>query len=125
MNKSVLIEELNNVGIITTSFEFGQSGYILELKLDPVRATGWEELDTIPVTGLELVKVKTMGEYNRKVLFIPSSNMEFKYYVVKHMKYFGLGREKALSDLKETVMRFGRKQTQFVLIEYLRKVGYR
>lgn len=125
MNKTVLTEELNNVGIITTSFEFSQAGYVLELKLDPERATGWEELELLPINGIELVKVRTMGEYNRKVLFIPSSNMEFKDYVMKHMKNYGLGREKAISDLKETVMRFGRKQTQSILIEYIKRVGYR
>lgn len=125
MNKAVLTEELNNVGIITTCFEFSQAGYVLELKLDPERATGWEELELLPITGVELVKVRTMGEYNRKVLFIPSSNTEFKDYVIKHIKCFGLGRQKALSDLKETIMKFGKKQTQSILIEYLKKVGYR
>lgn len=123
VNKAVLVEELNNVGIIMTSYEFSQAGYILELRLDPDRAMGWEELEHLPVTGLDLVKVRTTGAYNRKVLFIPSSSKEFKDYVIKHMKYFGLGRQKALSDLRETVMKFGKKYTQNIFIEYLKRVG--
>lgn len=123
MNKAVLVEELNNVGIIMTSYEFSQAGYILELRLDPERAMGWEELEHLPVTGLELVKIRPTGAYNRKVLFIPSSSKEFKDYVIKHMKYFGLGRQKALSDLRETVMKFGKKYTQNIFIEYLKRAG--
>ena len=123
VNKAVLVEELNNVGIIMTSYEFSQAGYILELRLDPERAMGWEELEHLPVTGLELVKIRPTGAYNRKVLFIPSSSKEFKDYVIKHMKYFGLGRQKALSDLRETVMKFGKKYTQNIFIEYLKRAG--
>ena len=123
MNKAVLIEELKRVGILVLSFEFSQAGYVLELKLDPERAIGWEELEHLPITGLELVKIRPTGAYHRKVLFIPSSSKEFKDYVIKHMKYFGLGRQKALSDLRETVMKFGKKYTQNIFIEYLKRVG--
>ena len=120
MNKAVLVEELKNIGIVMTSFEFSQAGYVLELKLDPERATGWEALEQLPIIGLELAKVRITGTYNRKVLFIPSNNKEFKYYVTRHMKYFGLGRQKALSDLCETVMKFGKKHTQNIVVEYLK-----
>lgn len=123
MNKAVLIEELGNIGIIMNSFEFSQAGCVLELKLDPTRAIGWEELEQLPIAGIELVKIKSTGEYNRKVLYIPSSSKEFKDYIIKHMKYFGLGRSKALSDLKEAVMKFGKKPTKYMLASYLNSNG--
>lgn len=121
MNKSVLVEELNNIGIIITSFEFSEAGYIIELKLNPEKAVGWEELEHLPVVGLELAKSRPIGEYRRKVLFIPSNNKGFKEYVIKHMKYFGLGKSKALDDLEETVLRFGSKYTKTSVADYLKR----
>ncbi|MBQ8044557.1 MAG: hypothetical protein IJ272_10530 [Clostridia bacterium] len=122
MNKAVLVEELDNVGINMTSFEFSEAGYVLELSLNPDRATGWEVLENLPIVGLELAKSRHTGAYTRKVLFVPGNGKEFKDYVIKHMRYFGLGREKALSDLKETVNKFGTKQIRLDFEEYLKRI---
>ncbi len=123
MNKAVLIEELDRVGVIVTSYEFTASGYVLELKLDWRKATGWEELEHLPIVGIELAKIRYTGAYTRKVLFVPSNSKEFKDYVNKHIKYFGLGKQKALSDLQETVEKFGKKYTKVELSNYIKRVG--
>lgn len=122
MNKAVLVEELDNIGIVVTSFEFSASGYVFDLKLNPDRATGWEELEHLPIMGLELVKCRYTGFYTRKVLFIPSNNKEFKDYVMKHMRYFGLGKKKALMDLEETVGKYGTKYVKLGLSDYIKRV---
>jgi len=119
VNKSVLIEELGNVGISVLSFEFSEIGYVLELKLNPLRATGWEELEQLPIVGLELAKIRVAGAYTRKVLFIPCDSKEFKDYVIKHKRYFALGKQKALSDLEATVKKYGKRHTIICLEGYL------
>jgi len=123
LNKSVLAQELDNAGVIMTSYEFSAAGYVLELRLNPDKATGWEELEHLPIVGLELAKVRNTGAYTRKVLFIPSNSKEFKDYVNKHMKYFGLGRQKALGDLQESINRFGTKYTKIELADYIKRGG--
>lgn len=123
LNKAVLVEELGNAGIIMTSFEFCASGYILDLKLNPDRATGWEALEHLPIVGLELAKTRFTGEYTRKVLFVPSNNKEFKDYVNKHINYFGLGKHKALSDLQEAIDYYGTKHTKIELAGYIKRIG--
>ena len=123
MNKAVLVEELDKKGIDIISYEFSQSGYVLELKLNPERAIGWEVLECLPIVGLELAKTRNTGAYTRKVLFIPGNSKEFKDYVNKHQKYFDLGKQKALSDLHETVEKFGKKYIKIELEDYLRRIS--
>lgn len=123
MNKAVLIEELDCVGFDVTSFEFSAAGYVLDLKLNPDKAPGWEALEHLPIVGLELAKARSTGAYTRKVLFVPSNSKEFKDYVNKHMKYFGLGKQKALSDLQETIEKYGTKYTKTELNSYIKRVG--
>lgn len=122
MNRNVLVEELKNIGIIVLSFEFGQAGYVLELKLNPDKAPGWEELEHLPIVGLELAKNRPTGAYTRKVLYIPGNSKEFKDYVNRHMKYYGLGKEKALSDLEMSIEKFGNKYTKICLQSYLNRI---
>ena len=121
MNKNVLVEELNRAGIIVLSYEFTQSGYVMELKLRPEKGIGWEEIENLPIVGLEMVKFRPTGTYTAKVLFIPSNSKEFIDYVRKHMKLYGLGKPSALQDLNDTVARHGKKMTKISVTEYLRK----
>lgn len=122
MNKAVLIEELNRIGIDVISYEFGAAGYVLEIKLNKDKGASWEQLEHLPIVGLELAKNKSTGAYTRKILFIPASSKEFKDYVIKHVKYFGLGRKKAMSDLRESVNKYGTKHTIIDLEYYLKRV---
>ena len=123
MNKAVLIEELDYIGITTLSYEFSGAGYVLELKLNPHTSTGWEQIECMHIPGLEIGKSRDTGAYTRKVLFIPNNSKEFKDYVNKHVKYFGLGKQKALSDLGETVNRYGTKYAKVEVEEYIKRVS--
>ena len=122
MNKSVLIEELAYIGMDTLSYEFSAAGYVLELKLNPQTATGWERLENLAVSGLEIGKFRDTGAYTRKVLFVPNNCKEFKDYVNKHLKYFGLGKEKALGDLGEMMNRYGTKHAKVEAEAYIKRV---
>lgn len=123
MNKAVLVEELAYAGFDMTSYEFSAAGYVLDLKLNPDKATGWETLEHLPIVGLEFAKSRPTGAYTRKVLLIPSSSKEFKDYVNKHMKYFGLGKKKALEHLQETIEKYGTKYTKTELNGYIKRAG--
>lgn len=124
MNKSVLIQELDRVGIIVISYEFTQSGYMVELKLHPERGMGWEEIEHLPIVGLEIAKFKYVGAYSAKALFVPCRNKEFIDYVRKHMKLYGLGKQSALQDLNDLVSQYGSKMAKISVAEYLKKKSF-
>lgn len=121
MNKRALTEALKELGIIVQSYEFGVQGYTLDLKLDINKASGWEDLEAFPFVGLEIANTRTTGAYTRKVHIIPTDRKEFIDYIRKHMKYFCVGKVCALSDLRETIEKFGSKNAKVAVYEYLRR----
>lgn len=116
-------EELYKVGIDVIEFEFSAEGYVLKLRLNFLKTTGWEELEYLPVIGLVLAKTRDIDVYMKKALYVPSNSKEFKDYVIKHQKCFGLGKQKALSDLQETVEKYCGKNVVVELAAYIKRSG--
>lgn len=120
MNKRVLTEELRKIGISIETLEFSTQGYTLDLKLDVNKSNGWEDLEYLPISGIEIAKFRTTGAYTRRVQIIPNSRKEFIDYVRKHMKYFCAGKTCALYDLQAMIDRLGSRNAKNAVTEYLK-----
>ena len=57
------------------------------MKLDVTKANGWEDLENLPLSGIEIAKIRTTGAYTRRVQFVPNNRKEFIDFIKKHMKY--------------------------------------
>ena len=121
MNKKMLKSELSKIGIKVNSFDFNSAGYCLELELDFFKAQGWEELEDLSINGLEMARVRCVGEFVRQVVFIPSNEKEFNDYVNRYVRTYNLHKTIAFQNLSVIISAFGSESAKTELNYYLTK----
>lgn len=124
MNKQQIISQLKKTGITVNSFSVSSFGYRFELKLDPNKANGWEELEQVITDGLEIVKTRQINDYSVQILVIPTKEKEFVDYIKRIKKHYALSDREAMDDLKYIVETLGRAKARNNLSAFLSKKGY-
>jgi len=121
MNKKALVSELSKIGIKINSFKFNSAGYCLELRLEFFKASDWEELDKMTIDGLEMTRVRQIGERVRRVILIPSNEREFEAYVNRYVSTYNMHKTIALQNLACIINAFGSASAKAELANYLKK----
>lgn len=121
MNKKTLISELSKIGIKVNSFKFNSAGYCLELRLELFKAHDWEGLDKMSIDGLEITRVRQIGERVRRIILIPSNEREFEAYVNRYASTYNMHKTIALQNLACIVNAFGSNLAKAELAKYLKK----
>lgn len=107
MNKQVIQKQLFKLGIIVERITFDWDGYNLVLRLDPKKASGWEELETTNIEGFDVILVPKIDEYVAYAVLIPNTQREFNAYIKKYTKVFQESCISAMEDLEKTIYNYG------------------
>lgn len=124
MNRNLLDQELRRVGIKIELFEFISGGYVLNLKLNVVKADNWLGFNSISLEGLEVVCTRKFSNIERQVIIIPSNKKEFRDYIKRHIEKYGQGEEKAVQDLINCVERYDKDKAKENLLDFLKQKGF-
>lgn len=125
MNKQKLVSQFKKIGIEVKSYEFGDLGYTLKLRLDTSKGMGWEELDHTPIEEVEVIKVRQISEYTREVVLLPNTSKEFNAWLLKCYMTYGVNSQLAFKHLENIIEQYGSitAKTNFASYKSKRKIG--
>ena len=81
--------------------------YYSKIDLDISKGKGWEEFESTPLDGLEVVRTRRIDEYSRQILLIPNNHREFTNYIQRCNKELGMSIAAAYDDLKCIIEAYG------------------
>jgi len=118
MNKQKLLAQLKSVGVVVHSLDFYFGGYSLNIDLDTSKGKGWEDFESTPLDGLEVVRTRRIHEYSRHVLLIPNNSREFTNYIQRCHKELGLSIANAYDDLRCIIEAYGSQTAKINFLSY-------
>ena len=107
MNMKETERQWRKFGIRIERSEISGEGIVFELSMDPVKGVGWEQLEDNLGDALELTVIKNINAYTKWIRLIPACTREFKYYINKYIKTYGVSKRYAMYKLETAVTTYG------------------